>query len=120
MAFRILSWNIETFGETKLGGIENLVARVIRSYNADLVFILESTTKAQADLANGIARQLAGMSGQGWVPFGRDPTGKSHLLPATIATFPRACDLDAYRPDLLRCYAEGPSKYFTHIERVRL
>ncbi len=118
MAFRILSWNIETFGDTKRGAIENFVARVIQQYNADLVFILEGTVYAQGDVASGIARQLKAMTkgqGQEWVPFGSDPTGKSFDLPPLLeaANFPRVCELDAYRRFLLPCYTEPTPGSFT-------
>jgi len=114
VAFRILSWNIETFGETKVAGIENFVARVIRHSGADLVFILESTMRAQGDVAHRIWDQLQAITGQAWVPFGSDPTGKSLYLPPKLGgkAFPTVCDLGAYRPVLLLCYTETAPKFF--------
>jgi len=109
VAFTILSWNVETFGETKLGAIDNVVTKVIQRANADLIFILEGTTKAQTDVATRIGALLAQTTGQDWFAFGSDPTGKSQPLPPVIPedSWPKRCDLDAYREDLLRSYDEN-------------
>lgn len=106
MPFRILSWNVETFGETKLKGIDNFVARVIARSRADLVFVLESTMHAQSGLATSISSELEAITGPSWFAFGSDPTGKSLPLPPNINGLPKVCDLKAYRPELLYCYNE--------------
>jgi hypothetical protein len=111
VAFRILSWNIETFGEKKLAGIENFVARVIAHYNADAAFILEGTMYGEGEVAGGIARELEAITGQDWWPFGSSATGKSLFLPQTV-NLPNYCDLGQYLPVMLLCYTELTARRF--------
>jgi hypothetical protein len=119
--FRILSWNIESFGEKKLGPIGDYVARVIDHANADLVLIIETTTYSPVELLPKIAEGLVSLKpSTAWYGFPSDPTGKRVELPDEIlvADWPRrktpaSPDLPDYEPTLLKCYAKAanPARY---------
>jgi hypothetical protein len=109
--FTILSWNVETFGETKLAAIAQYVAKVIQAANADLVLFIESTRYAQSDIVRDIPAALELVTGQSWWAFGSEPTGKAWPMPPAIpySTWPKAAELACYKADLGLCYDDHPA-----------
>ena len=110
--FRILSWNIESFGEKKVPAIGDYVARVINAANVDLVVMLETTTFSPTELLHETGTRLTALTpGSEWQGFSSDPTGKAVKLPDEIlvSAWPKSKALADFEADLLKAYDRVPS-----------
>lgn len=108
--FRILSWNVETFGETKLASVSDYIATVVAYASPDIALIIETTKMGQAELAHTLPRALEEKTRNSWVGFGSDATGKAVELPEKIlkSEWPRLAELSSYLRTLQLCYDNKP------------
>lgn len=110
-AFKILSWNVETFGEEKLATVASYFASVVRAADPDIVLIIETTKLAQADMAVFLRSALEQMTDNSYFEFGSDPTGKAKAFDALIpaSKWPRKASYASFRDDIELCYTRLPN-----------
>jgi hypothetical protein len=116
--FTILSWNVETFGKTKVSNSVNFIAAVIKNYDAKLVMFMETTKLDPAVVAHTIMSVFAADT---WFPMASDMTGKANELPKQIKydEFSDEVDLDDYKAILSYCYDDSPKNAVLELKDIK-
>lgn len=107
--WRILSWNVETFGETKGAKAIDFIAKVVRQYGANMVLFLETTKTGGADVMRNLINTM--YSPSQWMPLNSDIAGKSFNMPPVVAysKMYRSWRTNNW-PYLAYCYNDNPAK----------
>lgn len=115
--FTMLSWNVETFGATKVGTAVNFIAAVIKANDAKMVMFLETTKLDPAVVAHTM---MSIFTTENWGSIVSDFTGKESELPKKIAysDFSEEVDLDSYRAVLSYCYDDSPTNAVFELKDV--
>jgi hypothetical protein len=106
--WRILSWNVETFGETKGSKAINFIGRVIHQYGANMVLFLE-TTKIGGGFVMHEMLNAFNFIPQ-WKPFGSEIAGKTFDMPPEVAYSKMYKSWRTNNwPYLANCYDDDPA-----------